>query len=266
VARPGPSSTGARLRIWREDVFVRRTPALLVVAALLALSACTAQIGAAKRDVPVSLRSTTTTATTTLPAVTSSTLQQMAAIAESAAVSWSEPHPWDIRAMLATQSGAETIGLPFAYGESSPQFVIALDGRFACKPLACATSGGGGPNPESTTTTATTQAPIMTMLLTVDPSTLKRNPSIAVEYHDVDMNTLGKVYALDASVTTTVPHSQKALSGSSYCTGSASGDAHAQLWTRSMNTVYATCGDRTGNTYFIIEGKWYYTVGAVPAG
>ena len=39
---------------------------------------------------------------------------------------------------------------------------------------------------------------MMTMLLTVDPLTLKRNPSIAVEYHDVNMNTLGKVYTLDA--------------------------------------------------------------------
>jgi hypothetical protein len=40
----------------------------------------------------------------------------------------------------------------------------------------------------------------MTMLLTVDPSTLNRNPSIGVEYRDVDMNTLGKVYTLDAYV------------------------------------------------------------------
>jgi len=108
----------------------------------------------------------------------------------------------------------------------------------------------------------------MTMLLTVDPSTLSRNPSIGVQYHDVNMNTLGKVYALDANVNalrTTVPYSQKARSGS-YCMGSASGDAHARLWTGSTNAVNTTCGDRTGNTYFIIGGKWYYTVGAVPAG
>jgi len=74
---------------------------------------------------------------------------------------------------------------------------------------------------------------------------------------------------LDANVNalrTTVPYSQKARSGSYYCTGSASGDAHARLWTGSMNAVNTTCGDRTGNTYFIIGGKWYYTVGAVPAG
>ncbi len=68
------------------------------------------------------------------------------------------------------------------------------------------------------------------------------------------------------SITTTVPFSHKEGSGSPYCTGSASGDAYAQRWTGSMSPVYTTCGDRTGNTYFIIGGKWYYTVGAVPAG
>ncbi len=133
----------------------------------------------------------------TAPVVTSSTLQRLAAIAQSAAANWSEPHPWDIRVALGTQGAAEAIGVNFAYDESSPRFVIALDGRFVCRPPACATSGGGGPNPEATITTATTQVPVMTMLLTVDPSTLNRDPSIDVQYRGIDMSTLGRVYALN---------------------------------------------------------------------
>jgi hypothetical protein len=85
----------------------------------------------------------------------------------------------------------------FTYGESSPRFVIALDGSFVCKRPSCVMSGGGpNPNPTSSTT-VTTQRPVMTMLLTVDPSTLVVDPSTAVRYRDVDMSTLGTVYNLD---------------------------------------------------------------------
>jgi len=121
----------------------------------------------------------------------------LAEIAQTAALKWSEPAPSDVRVALASQSAANTIGVNYGIGEGSQRFVIALDGRFVCKPPSCATSGGG-PNPNPTSTTASTQVPVMTMLLTVDPSTLSADPSIAVRYADVNLNSLGTVYDLDA--------------------------------------------------------------------
>jgi hypothetical protein len=132
------------------------------------------------------------------PVIDETTLRKLAGVAQSQAIKWSEPHPRNIRVALGTQSAAEAIGVTFGFGESSPRFVIALDGRFVCRPPTCATSGGGGPNPNPTTTTATTQPPVMTMLLTVDPSTLSPDLSVAVRYRDVDLSTLGRVYALDS--------------------------------------------------------------------
>jgi hypothetical protein len=49
-----------------------------------------------------------------------------------------------------------------------------------------------------------------------------------------------------------------------YCTGSATGDAHARLWS-SSSRYYGSlgllgCTDRTGNTYFQLGRTWYYQV------
>ena len=181
---------------WREDLPMKCALGLVVVA-LLALAGCTAHAKAHNRVVSISTLGTTTTVTTASTVVTSSTLQRLAAIAQSAAATWSEPHPWDIRTALGGESKAQSLGIPFLVGASSPRFVIALDGRFVCKLPACPTPSGGGPNPSVLSTAVTTQPPVMTMLLTVDPSTLARDPSIGVQVQDVDMGTLGKVYILD---------------------------------------------------------------------
>ena len=188
---------------------MKRAVGLIAVAGLLSLTACAGQTTAKRAAVPDSVSRTDSTVTpdrvtgstssipTTLPAIDSTTLRTLAAIAQDAALKWSEPNPWDVRAALASQSAAKAIGVDFADGESSPRFVIALEGRFVCKPPSCVMSGGGpNPNPTSSTT-VTTQPPVMTMLLTVDPSTLTADPSTAVRYRDVDMSTLGTVYNLE---------------------------------------------------------------------
>lgn len=93
----------------------------------MALTGCATHTDAAKSVVPVSVRSTTTT-TAARPVIDESTLRRLAAIAQSAAARWSEPHPWGVRVALGSQSGAEAIGVAFAYGETSPRPVYALEG------------------------------------------------------------------------------------------------------------------------------------------
>jgi len=122
----------------------------------------------------------------------------LAQIAQNAAIGWSEPRPWDIRVALANQQAAAAIGVDFAYRESSPRFLIALDGAFVCKTSSpCASYSGGGPDPNPTTTTVPVKVPTTTMVLTVDPSTLTRDPYLSLLSHDIDMTSLGAVYRLD---------------------------------------------------------------------
>ena len=127
------------------------------------------------------------------------TLRRLAAIADAAAATWSGPRPWDVRVVLAGQGAASRIGVTFLVGAGSPRYVLALDGRFVCAAGSSCDSGsdGGAPVPGVTTTAAASPAVFSTMLLVVDPVTLRPDPSLGLRYHDVDMDSLGTVSLLD---------------------------------------------------------------------
>ena len=128
------------------------------------------------------------------PVADGETLLHLAEIARTVSLAWSEPRPWDVRAAMGSERAANALagrdGMTYDYGSTARRWVVALDGRFQCRPPSCAISDtplGNSPP----TTTGGGSVPVSTIVIAVDPATLQPDPYLEMVDHSVDMATLG---------------------------------------------------------------------------
>ena len=182
----------------------------LAAALALLVGGCSSDRVASKpsTSVPPARSTSVTDATTTTPpaVVNGIPLRRLAELIRAPAAAWSESHAFNIRVAVGSDRAANELmgrdGESYSFGETARAYVVALDGHFSCEPPRCSTSEGpvgpsAGLTQSTTTTTLLSVVPISTMLLTFDPKTLHEVGGFRVVDHEVDMNKLGRVYALD---------------------------------------------------------------------
>jgi hypothetical protein len=131
-------------------------------------------------------------------------LRKLADMARDLAGGESEPHPWSLRAAVGSDYLAhslEDVGdMTYDYGPTNPEYVVAMDGRFACNN--CGGSGSMFPSrPSHATTTVTTTVPASTIVFTVTMDLTNGGMFVDMN-HEADMAKLGKVYSLDGYLLT----------------------------------------------------------------
>lgn len=134
------------------------------------------------------------------PVVEGVPVMRLAKIAEQVSLFWSEPRPWDVRAALGSDRAANALagrdGMTYNYDSTARRWVISLEGRFECRPPSC--SIPQTPLAGKTIPTPSRSGPVAvrTMILTVDPATMRLDGSFRLVNHSVDIAKLGHVWPL----------------------------------------------------------------------